>query len=208
MGQILASMAVIALALGGLVLSNVVHDRGAAGLSRRIAPAMGGAAYLSAVLWLELPAAMAVLGGLTIIVVTLRLGFRRWMRGVQGTRRSQDWSEITYPVAGTLSLAIGWGLLGDKWLGFAPVAFLAWGDDIAGLVRDLWSPVPWVWPSLAMLAVCLCAAVAVRPFWMGAVGAAVATAAERYRPPLRFWDDNLNLVTASVAVMTVAAVVL
>ncbi len=198
---VFASSMVVALALGGVILSNVAHDRGAAGVSRRIAPAIGGAAYLTAIMWLDLPVAASVLGALTLLVVTLRLGFRHWLRGVKGNRRSQDWSEITYPVAATVSVVVGWGLIGDKWLGFTPVAFLAWGDSAAGLVRDIWKGVPWAWPLVAMLAVCLGAATLMQPYWTGAVGALVATAAERYRPPLPFWDDNLNLVLASFTAM-------
>jgi len=198
--------AVVALALGGVILSNLVHDRGAAGVSRRIAPVMGGAAYLAAIMWLDLPTAASVLGALTLLVVTLRLGFRHWLRGVKGNRRSQDWSEITYPVAATVSVVVGWGLVGDKWLGFMPVAFLAWGDSAAGLVRDMWERVSRLWPLAAMLVVCLGAAALMQPYWIGAVGALVATAAERYRPPLPFWDDNLNLVLASFAAMAALGV--
>jgi hypothetical protein len=42
------------------------------------------------------------------------------------------------------------------------------------------------------------------PFWMGAAGAFVATAAERFRPTSpRAWDDNLIVVAMSLAVMGV-----
>jgi hypothetical protein len=190
---------VAGLALGGLGISNLLHDRGAAGtLGRRVASALGGAAYLVAVLLLNVTTAMAVLGGLTLLVIVLRLGPSRWMRGTQGTRSSQAWSQVTFAVSGTASLAIGWGLLGDRWLGFLPVAFLAWGDNAAGLFSD-W--IPRLWPSAAMLAVSLAAALVLRPYWIGVIGAVAATVGERYRPPFRFWDDNLNLVAASLAVM-------
>jgi dolichol kinase len=102
-------------------------------------------------------------------------------------------------------MAIGWGLLNDKWLAFLPVAFMAWGDNAAGLSRDtIWRDRPAkLWPSVVMLVVCLGIAVLYQPFWISAIGAGVATSAERYRPrSIRFWDDNLNLVAASLFVMT------
>ena len=53
-----------------------------------------------------------------------------------------------------------------------------------------------------MLGVCLAAAALFQPYWIGALGALVATAAERRRPMmLIIWDDNLNVVAMSLAVM-------
>jgi len=202
--QIYAAGGVVALALAGLIVSNFMRRWEAAGKwARRTASALGGAAYLAAVLWLDALTAIGVLTALTLLVITLRLGFPRLVQGVKGSRASQAWSEVTFATAGTLSLAVGWWLLGDKWLGFLPVAFMAWGDNAAGIVRDIWKSVPWPLPSAAMLAVCLVAATLVQPYWIGAVGAILATVGERYRPHIPFWDDNLNLVTASLAAMSV-----
>ena len=209
MDQLYAVNAVVALAVAGLVISNVSHDLGVpSSLSRYVAPILGGAAFLVAVLWLDAPEAFALSGVLTLSILVLRLVFRRGLRGVEGSLPTQDWAEVTYPLAGTLSLAAGWGLLGDRWLAFTPIAFMAWGDSVAGLARaSIWrgnmgSP----WPSMAMLSVCLVAAGVYRPYWMGALGALAATAAERARPRVSvFWDDNLHLVAASLVVMGVAA---
>jgi hypothetical protein len=54
-----------------------------------------------------------------------------------------------------------------------------------------------------MLAVCLiAAAIFFRPFWIGAAGAVAATIIERYRPPVRgFQDDNIYIIVASLLVM-------
>ena len=41
-----------------------------------------------------------------------------------------------------------------------------------------------VWPPVAILDVCLATALLFQPYWVGALGAVVATGAERYR--LRF----------------------
>ena len=120
----------------------------------------------------------------------------------------QAWAEVTHAMAGTVSLAVGWGLLGDKWLAFAPIAFMAWGDSAAGLARaSIWrGNVASIWPSTAMLGVCLAAAGLFQPYWIGALGAVVAAAAERRRPMvLSVWDDNLHVVAVSLAVMGVIA---
>ena len=53
-----------------------------------------------------------------------------------------------------------------------------------------------------MLGVCLAAAALFQPYWIGALGAIVATAAERRRPMvLIIWDDNLHVVAMSLAII-------
>ncbi len=207
--QVYAVSAIVLLALAGLATSNFLYDRGVPNsLSRCIAPSLGGVAFLIGVIWLEAWAAITLSGVLTIFILVLRLGFRRGLRGVSGSLPTQAWAEITYPMAGTVSLAVGWGLLDDKWLAFVPIAFMAWGDNAAGLVRaTTWGrKVSSIWPSFAMLGVCLAAAALFQPYWIGALGAIVATAAERFRPAaLSVWDDNLTIVAASLAVMGVLA---
>ena len=207
--QAFALSGVVALALAGLVASNVMYDRGVpSSMSRYVAPLLGGLAFLAAVLWLEAWTATALSGVLAIGILALRLGFRRGLRGVEGRLPTQAWAEVTYAVAGTVSLAVGWGLLGDRWLAFLPIAFMAWGDSIAGLLRaSLWRHnVISSWPSAAMFGVCLAAAGLFQPYWIGALGALVATVAERRRPRvLDLWDDNLNVVVLSLAVMGILA---
>ncbi len=98
--------------------------------------------------------------------------------------------------------------LGDRWLAFAPIAFMAWGDSIAGLARAtmLHRRVASTWPSIAMLGTCLAVAAVFQPYWIGAIGAIVAAAAERRRPMVHaLWDDNLHVVAMSLAVMGVLA---
>ncbi len=193
------------LAFGGLRLSNLLYDHGVANsLSRYVAPIFGGVAFLVAVLWLDTWAAIVLAGAMALFILAVRLGFRRGLRGVRGNLPTHAWSEVTYAVAGTAALAIGWGLLGDRWLAFAPIAFMAWGDSIAGLARaTIWQGrVAGTWPSIAMLGVCLAAAVVFQPYWIGTIGAIVAVAAERRRPNVApVWDDNVNVVVASLGVM-------
>jgi hypothetical protein len=197
---------VVLLALVGIRGSNFLKDRGfPSTLSRRFAPAVGGLAYLVSVVWLDLWVAVLVSGAMTVLIAALRLGFRDRLRGIRGSHSAQAWAEITYPLAGTVSLYIGWGLMGNRWLGFLPIAFMAWGDTAAGLTRDLMSRdrAPTALSMAAMLLVCLGAtAVFFRPIWIGAVGAVCATLAERYRPGvLGFWDDNGWIVVTSLALM-------
>ena len=205
LGEAYAASGVVTLATVGLLASNILFDKGLdASLSRRVPGALGGFAYLIAVLWLGPWTAISLSAALSVFIIVLRLGFRRGLRGVTGDLQTQVWAEITYPLAGTAGLAIAWGLLGDRWLAFVPIAFMAWGDNVAGLVRAYtWDRnVLSVWPSIAMLGVCLVAASLFQPYWIGALGALAATAAERRRPMVSIiWDDNLHVVAMSLAVM-------
>ncbi len=189
----------------GLGLSNLLPDRGVPrSLARYVAPWCAGVAFLFAALWLEPGIAIPLAVVLTTMLVVLKAFRRTVLRGVEGELASQAWSEITFGLAGVASLAVGWGWLGDPWLGFLPIAFMAWGDSTAGLARaTLWrSNVASVWPSLGMAAVCLGAAFLYQPYWIGAVGAVAATIAERKRPRLGvWWDDNAQVVAVSLATM-------
>ncbi len=203
--QAFAVSGIATLGLGGLASSNLLYDRGVPNtVSRYAAPVLGGTAFLVAVLLLDAWPATALSGALALGILGLRVAFRRGLRGIRGNLKTQAWAEITYAVAGTASLAIGWGLLGDRWLAFLPIAFMAWGDSAAGLLRaSLWqSNVASLWPSLAMLGICVAGAALFQPYWIAALGALVATAAERRRPMvLIIWDDNLHVVAMSLSVM-------
>ena len=194
-------------ALAGLVLSNFLCDRGVPNsVTRCVAAALGGAAFLLAVLWLEAATAIALSASMTLFILALHLGFGRSLRGTKGSLPSQAWAEVTYALAGTVSLAVGWGLLGDRWLALVPVAFMAWGDNAAGLTRATFrhDNASDLWPSLAMLVVCLAAAALFWSYWIAAMGAAVAVTAERFRPRVTdVWDDNLHVVAMSLSVMAV-----
>ena len=130
--QAFAVGSITTLALASLVVSNFMYDRGVPSTqSRYVAPVLGGAAFLMAVLLLDAWTATALSGALALGILVLRVGFRRGLRGVRGNLKSQAWAEVTYATAGAASLAIGWTWLGDKWLAFLPIAFMAWGDSAA-----------------------------------------------------------------------------
>ena len=205
-GQAFASAGVVTVALGGLIVSNLLVDRGLdASFARRVPGALGGLAFLIAVLWLDPRIAVALSGALTLAMLSLRLGFRRGLRGVSGSLSSQVWAEITFPAAGTVSLAVAWLLLGDRWLAFVPIAFMAWGDSFAGLARELSMSLGrrvGHWPSAAMLTCCLATGLLFQPYWIAVLGAISATAAERFCPRiLSVRDDNWAVVAASLTVM-------
>ena len=81
---------------------------------------------------------------------------------------------------------------------------MAFGDSITGLVRSLVykREVKGTWGSAAMLGVCLLVALLYQPYWVGAVGAVVATGAEKLSPIATGWvDDNWILTGASLGAM-------
>ena len=208
LSQVFAGAGVVTIAIGGLAASNMLFDRGLdASLSRRVPGALGGVAFLIAVLWLDPWTAVTLAGTLTLAILVLRLGFGGGLRGVRGGFPSQVWAEITYPAAGTISLAVGWALLGDRWLAFVPIAFMAWGYSFAGLARELAMMLGrrvGIWPSATMLACCLASGLLFQPYWIAALGAISATAAERFSPRiLSVRDDNWTVVAASLGVMAI-----
>lgn len=185
--------------------ANWLHDRGIDSLlTRRLAGALGGLAYLMAVVGLATGVAVAISAGLTLVMAALRVMRARGLRGVTGSGAVLDLDSVTFPLAGTMALAIGWGWLGDRWLALVPIAFMAWGDNAAGLVRAIRTGrAEGPFPSLAMLAVCLLAAALFQPYWVGAAGAVAASMVERFRPTQHpLWDDNVLTVGASLAAMT------
>lgn len=189
----------------GLWVSNVLLDRGVPQyLSRKVGHAAGGLAYFLTPLLFQGPL-IPILVSLSFVALLggARLVRPRTFRGVGGTGRPHAWAEVNFPLAGTASLILGWGILGDPWLGAVPGVMMGWGDMITGLVRHrvYGREVKGLWGSLAMLLVCLLLALLITPYWVGAVGAVVATAAEKLTPTRRFLDDNLTIPLAAVVAM-------
>jgi len=203
--QVIAALGSVLIAIGGLAASNLLYDRDVdSSVSRCIASALGGAAYLVAVLWMDAWMAVSLSGVLALFILALRLMFRQSLRGATTKLSHQAWAEVTFPITGTAVLAIGWGLLGDRWLAFLPIAFMSWGDGAAGLVRAArWGyKIPSIWPSVAMICVCLVAATMFQPYWISASAAVAATAAERLAPKVfGVLDDNLPVAAVSLSVM-------
>ena len=195
----------VMVALAGLSISTYLFDRGVSNyLSRKYGHVFGGFAYLIGVLWLECPVAFGLAVAFLVLFLGLRVFNDRLLRGVGGSARRHAYAEVTYAFAGAVSLGIGWGVMGDKWLAFVPIGFMAFGDSITGMVRSVvikreakhWSG------SVAMLAVCLGLAGLYQPYWVGASGAVAATVAEKLSPIARGWlDDNWILTGTSLGAM-------
>lgn len=192
--------------LVGLYLANYFYDAGIPQyISRKVGHGVGGMGFLlcvflfSSAWW---PIIIAV--GFVLLLGGARLVKPQAFRGVGGTGRQHALAEVYFPIAGVISLSVGWAWLGNPWLAVVPILFMAWGDMLTGLVRSqiYGREVKGNWGSVAMILVCLVVAYFFKPYWIGATGAVVATLAERFTPISKgLWDDNWSIVLASLAVM-------
>ena len=191
----------------GLYLANIFYDRGVEQyISRKVGHGVGGMGFLLCVFlfssaWWPIIIASCfclLLGGARFIKPQA-------FRGVGGTGRQHALAEVYFPVAGVINLSVGWAWLGNPWLAVVPILFMAWGDMLTGLVRSriYGKEVKGNWGSVAMIAVCLLVAYFFKPYFVGAIGAIVATLVERFTPLSRGgWDDNWTIPISSLAVMT------
>ena len=190
----------------GLYLANYFYDEGIPQyISRKVGHGVGGMGFLlcvflfSSAWW---PIIIAV--GFVLLLGGARLVKPQAFRGVGGTGRQHALAEVYFPIAGVISLSVGWAWLGNPWLAVVPILFMAWGDMLTGLVRSrvYGKEVKGNWGSMAMIVVCLVVAYFFKPYWIGVVGAVVATLAERFTPLSKgVWDDNWTIVLTSLVVM-------
>ena len=197
---------IIGAILVSLYMANYFYDRGIPQyISRKIGHGIGGFGYLLFVFVFSSPWWPLVLAaGFTLLLGGARFIKPQAFRGVGGSGRQHALAEVWFPLAGTVSLGVGWAWLGNPWLAVVPFLFMAWGDMLTGLVRSAvyGREVKGNWGSVAMLVVCLVVAYFFKPYWIGATGAVVATLAERFTPLSRGWvDDNWTIVVASLIVM-------
>ena len=199
-----AIAAIVALVAACLAGSAFLHDRGTPrSVIRAVAAMLGGVAFLLTVVTLDAYTATALATLVAVAVLVMRVRFRSSLRGLRGVAPSQAWAEVTYALGGALSLLIGWVVLDDRWLAFSAIAFMAWGDAAAGLARaEVSRLLSYAGPTVVMLTVSIVVVGLFQPTWIGLVGALVATMSEGRTPKiLSVRDDNLILVTSSVAVM-------
>lgn len=199
---------ITAAALVGLYLSNLMYDYQVPQyISRKIGHGVGGVAYLLCVLLFSSPWYPILLsGGFTLLLGGARTIRPNTFRGVGGSGRAHALAEIWFPLAGTVALLVGWVWLDDPYLAVVPILYMAWGDMVTGLIRSRFygREVKGNWGSLGMLAACLLVATLFSPYWVAAIGAVVATLAERFTPLSRGpWDDNWTIIVASLSVMSV-----
>lgn len=203
---ILSSITVLTLA--GLLLSNTLYDRNIPQyITRKVGHGVGGLAYFFMLLFITHPwYAILLSGGFTILLLGARILRPSTFRGVGGSSRSHALAEIWFPLAGTLSLVVGWLWLGNPSLAIVPILFMAWGDMVTGLIRAkvYKREVKGNWGSAGMLITCLLISLLVSPFWVAAVGAVTATAAERFTPMSKgIWDDNWTIIASSLLIMII-----
>lgn len=206
MDQAVVSLGIIVLSIVSLAASNLLVDRGVdVYVTRRLPATVGGVAFLAGVLWLEVTAAIGLPAAISGAIILYRFRSSRGLRGTRGSLPSQPYVDINFILAGTVSLTIGWAMLDDRWLGFMPIAFMAWGDTVSGLVSAFLShhrARMSFWPSTAMLTTCLVISLFYSPYWVAANGSTVATVAERFPPKIGgIQDDNWVIVGASLGVM-------
>jgi hypothetical protein len=209
LNEITAVAIVAAMACAGLGLSMLGHrfeGRRERSPLRCLAGMVGGLAFLAQVAWLDAWTAVMVSGVLTLAVSAVRIG--RGFHAAAPGRPEQSWAEVTFALSATASLAVGWGMLGNEWLAFVPIAFMAWGDNAAGFARStIWKDDPATpLPSFCMLAVCLVSSLLFHPWFIGAGAGLLVTLAERYRVRLIGWcDDNPVIVAISLGTMALLA---
>lgn len=196
-------LTIIATALTGFVLANVLYDHGLKNYSsRKLTHLFGGAAYALLVLWLEPWQAVTLSAGVTLGVIGLRVLWPESLRGTGGSGRPHAIAEINYPLAATICLAAGWWWLGYWPLALFPILCMAVGDSVTGVFRSLVykKEMKGMAGSAAMFAVCVGLAFMVTPLWAGLAGAVAATVAEKLTPATRWTDDNLSLTLAALVV--------
>ena len=198
--------------LVGLWISNIFYDYHIPQyLSRKIGHLAGGTALLLCALlfnsWLW-PLILSV--GFAALLLGARFIKGDLFRGVGGTGRQMAFAEVWFPAAAVVSIVVGWVWLGDRWMGILPTLFMAFGDAVTGLTRSVIYNREFKgnMGSVAMLGACLLLAwVFYQPFWIGAIGAAVATLVERFTPMSKGWvDDNYTIVLSSLLVMTTLSI--
>ena len=197
---------IMGMVLVGLYLSNILYDYGTPQyISRKVGHGVGGVAYLLCMLLFTSPWYPILLSfGFTLLLIVARIIRPSTFRGVGGSSRAHALAEIWFPLAGTLSLCIGWAWLNNPPLATIPILYMAWGDMVTGLIRArvYGKEVKGNYGSLGMVICCLGIGILFTPYWVAAAGAIVATAAERFTPMSKgLWDDNWTIIVSSLLVM-------
>jgi len=192
-------------ALLGLYLANLFYDYNIPQyLSRKLGHLGGCVGFLLCPLlfdsfWWPL----ILTTGFTALLLYARAFRAETFRGVGGSGRPHALAEIHFPATGIVTIGVLWGIMGEPWLAIVPLLFMGGGDAITGLIRSkvYGREVKGNYGSLGMLATCLIFAYFIQPYWIGVVGAVVATLAERFTKTTAHIDDNLTIPLASALAM-------
>jgi len=204
--EVIYLIPVVFIALLGLWGANLVLDYGwPQYISRKVGHGFGGLAYLMCLFFFSNPLWPIVLSlGFVFLLGGARLFRPSTFRGVGGSARAHAFAEVWFPLGGAFSLVVGWALLNNPALAVVPILYMSWGDGITGLIRArvYRKEVKGNLGSLGMIVVCLLIAFLFTPYWIAAIGAVVATAAERWTPISRgLFDDNWTVIVSSLLVM-------
>jgi len=196
---------VLAMVALGLGLANALRDRGAPqGVTRWIASVVGGFAYLLSVFWLDAGAAIVLSAICAALIAAMRFRHAGLLRGLRTDAGEASRAELGYPAAATTALVVGWAMLGNPWLSFVAIAFMAWGDASAGLARMFMANSRY--QTLAALATMLSVSVVCAwlfyPTTASLAAAVTASAAEAMWPLTGIKiSDNWAVVGSATAVM-------
>jgi len=198
-------------ALVGLYLANLFYDYGIPQYISRKLGHLGGCVgfLLCPLLFKAFWWPLILTAGFTALLLYARWLKPNTFRGVGGSGRPEALAEVHFPAIGIVTIGVCWGVLNNPWLAIVPLTFMGAGDAITGLIRSrlYGREVKGNWGSVGMILTCLILACFIEPYWIGVVGAVVATLAERFTPTKRFMDDNLTIPLSSAAVMGVLHVV-
>lgn len=199
------ALLLISAVLVGLYLANVLLDHGVPQyISRKIGHLGGGVAFLLCPFLFSsfwLPFILTV--GFTALLLYARWFRPTTFRGVGGSGRPHAFAEIHFPATGVILIGVLWGIYHEPWLAIVPLLFMAFGDSITGLLRSYFykREVKGWWGTIGMLPSCLLLAYFFHPYYIGAIGAVVATAVEKFGKTTRYTDDNLYIPLSSALVM-------
>lgn len=203
------SLPVIAVVMAGLWTSNLAYDRGIPHyITRKIGHFAGGLGFIASVILFSGAIWPIVLSGIFAGLLYLARRVRpRTFRGVGGAPRMETLSEVWFAFSAVPVFAVAWLWLDRPLIALACLLFMAWGDCVTGIIRArvYHRPTKGLWGSLGMLLVCTgVAAVLVRPFWIGMVGAMTATITEWAFGDyglIKKTDDNWAVPIASLVIL-------
>ena len=187
--------------VASLFASNLLYDKTKNFVySRKTAHGLVGLAILST-LWLFDSPLVPFTLSLVILVVFVTTHSRELFYGVAKRGRL---SEVYFALSSAVCLGSGWFI--DPKIGVTSALFLAWGDGITGLVRWLTDKrhAKTVSGTAADLVACLLIALLITPYWIGAIGAVVATVLEHLCGDVgrvRWLDDNLAMPLGALVAM-------
>jgi phytol kinase len=138
----------------------------------------------------------AVLGSLMVAFT----GVGHFRKPYSWFQVKRNYADIYFTVACTLLLIVFWNY--NVWIGVLSALFLAWGDGMTGIVRNIvyGQRNKGIWGNIAMFTICVALAYLMngRVGYVAFVGAAFASIIERFERI----DDNISIPFGSAILMT------